>query len=122
MTDIPEHYILATGGKDVKRLRLLHEVYGPGTEALLRHVGLRDGMRVLEVGCGNGNIACWTAQQIAPGGSVLGIDKSSEQVEQARRQAQERNLRNIEFQVADAYSPRLPESSFDLVYCRLVLS
>src|SRR5262249_40680467 len=47
---------------------------------------------------------------------------SSDQIEQARQQAQRHNVRNIEFQVADAYSPRLPEGTFDLVYCRLVLS
>jgi 2-polyprenyl-3-methyl-5-hydroxy-6-metoxy-1,4-benzoquinol methylase len=121
MTQIPEHYILATGGKDVKRLRLLHEVYGPGTEALFRRVGLRDGLRVVEVGCGSGNIACWVAEQIAPHGSVVAIDVAPGQIEQARRQAKRRNLRNIEFQVADAYSPRLAEGSFDLAYCRLVL-
>jgi SAM-dependent methyltransferase len=121
MTDRAEHYILATGGKDVNRLRLLHEVYGPGTEALFHRVGLRQGMRVVEVGCGSGNIACWVAEQIAPTGSVVAIDIGSDQIEQARQQAQRRNLRNIEFHVADAYSPRLPDGSFDLVYCRLVL-
>ena len=116
-----EHYILATGGKDVQRLRLLHEVYGPGTEAALQRVGLRPGMRVLEVGSGSGNIACWVAEQVGPTGSVVGIDNSPGQIEQARNQAQSRGLTNIEFQLADAYSPRLPESSFDLAYCRLVL-
>jgi 2-polyprenyl-3-methyl-5-hydroxy-6-metoxy-1,4-benzoquinol methylase len=99
MTDLSEHYILATGGKDVKRLRLLHEVYGPGTEALFHRVGLRDGQRVVEIGCGSGNIACWVAQQIAPSGSVVAIDISRDQIEEARQQAQRRNLRNIEFQV-----------------------
>jgi 2-polyprenyl-3-methyl-5-hydroxy-6-metoxy-1,4-benzoquinol methylase len=122
MSHHAEHYILATGGKDVKRLRLLHQVYGPGTEALLHRVGLRDGQRVVEIGCGSGNIACWVAQQVAPSGSIVAIDVASDQIEQARKQAQSRNLRNIEFQVADAYAPRLPEGSFDLVYCRLVLS
>jgi SAM-dependent methyltransferase len=121
MNDQAEHYILATGGKDVKRLRLLHDVYGPGTQALLQRVGLRDGQRVVEIGCGSGNIACWVAQQVAPSGSVMAIDISPEQIEEARQQAQRLNLRNIDFQVADAYSPRLPEATFDIVYCRLVL-
>jgi SAM-dependent methyltransferase len=79
-------------------------------------------MRVVDVGCGSGNIACWVAEQVRPGGSVLAIDVASDQIEQARQQAQSRGLRNIEFQVADAYSPRLPEGSFDLAYCRLVLT
>src|SRR6516225_1108344 len=113
MTDHSEHYILATGGKDVKRLRLLHEVYGPGTEALFHRVGLRDGLRVVEVGCGSGNTACWVAEQVAPGGSVVALDVSPDQIEQARRQAASRDLRNIEFQVADAYGPRLPDGTFD---------
>src|SRR5262249_14531466 len=121
MTYLAEPYILATGGKAVKRLRLLHDVYGPGTEALFRRVGLRDGLHVVDLGCGSGNTACWVAQQVAPSGSVVAIDISGDQIEQARRQAQRRNLRNIEFHVADAYSPRLPEGAFDLVYCRLVL-
>jgi SAM-dependent methyltransferase len=121
MAERSEHYILATGGKDVERLRILHEVYGPGTEALFHRVGLHDGLHVVEVGCGSGNTACWVARQVAPTGSVVAIDNSTAQIEQARRQAQSRGLRNVEFQVADAYSPRLPEGSFDLAYCRLVL-
>jgi len=121
MANPSEHYILATGGKDLERLRLLHQVYGSGTESMFHRVGLSKGLRVLEVGCGSGNIACWVAEQVGPGGSVVAIDNSPGQIEQARKQAQSRGLRNIEFQVADAYSPRLPEGSFDLAYCRLVL-
>src|SRR5215475_8197758 len=102
MTHLSEHYILATGGKDVKRLRLLHEVYGPGTKALFHRVGLRDGLRVAEIGCGSGNTACWVAQQVAPSGSVVAIDVSPDQIEVARKHAQCRHLRNIDFQVADA--------------------
>ncbi len=41
MGDTAEHYILATGGRDIERLRLLHEVYGPGTEALFGRGALR---------------------------------------------------------------------------------
>jgi methylase of polypeptide subunit release factors len=93
MTNTKEYYILATGGKDVKRLRLLHEVYGPGTEALFHRVGLlRGGLRVVEIGCGSGNIACWVAERIAPSGSVMAIDVSPEQIEQARLQAERREL------------------------------
>jgi hypothetical protein len=38
MTEFPEHYFLAIGTADAARLRLLHQVYGPGTEAMF-HVG-----------------------------------------------------------------------------------
>lgn len=119
--ETPEHYILATGGADVHRLRLLQEVYGPGTEDLLRRVGLREGLRVVEIGCGSGNVACWIAEQVGPQGVVVGVDVSPQQIEEARRQADARQLRNVEFHVADAYAPGLPAASFDVVYCRLVL-
>lgn len=87
MSDHAEHYILATGGKDAQCLRLLHEVYGPGTEAAIHRAGLKPGVRVVEVGCGSGNIACWAAEQVGPQGSVVGIDNSPGQIEQARQQA-----------------------------------
>lgn len=113
--------MLATGGDDVGRLGLLHAAYGPGTTALLQRIGLRDGMRVVEVGCGSGNIACWAAERVGPTGSVVGIDNSPAQIEQARKQAEARGLRNVEFRVADAYAPGLPDGTFDVAYCRLVL-
>jgi SAM-dependent methyltransferase len=116
-----ERYILATGGKEVERLRLLHEVYGPNTEALLRRAGIGEGMRFVEVGCGNGNVACWVAEQVGPRGAVVGIDNSPDQVEQARRNAQSRGLSNVEFRVGDAGSPGLPEGEFDVAYGRLIL-
>src|SRR3954463_1772605 len=121
MADHTEHYILATGGKDLEGLRLLQEVYGPRSQVTFERVALRPGQRVLEVGCGSGNMACWMAEQVGASGSVVAIDNSPEQIELARQQASARGLANIEFQTADAYSPRLPEASFDLAYCRLVL-
>jgi SAM-dependent methyltransferase len=125
MSGQSERYILATGEKETERLRLLHEVYGPNTEALLRRVGLRpglcDGMRVVELGCGNGNVACYIAKQIGPRGSVVGIDNSPDQIEQARKQAQARRLTNVEFRVGDAGSADLPEGTFDMAYGRLIL-
>jgi SAM-dependent methyltransferase len=116
-----EQYILATGGKEVERLRLLQEVYGPNSEALLRRAGLREGLRVVEIGCGSGNVACWLAQQVGASGSVVGIDNSPDQIDQARAQAKARGINNVDFQVGDANSLALPEGTFDLAYARLIL-
>lgn len=122
VSDAAEKYILATGGPGAHRLRLLHEAYGPGTAAMLQRAGLRTGQRVVELGCGTGNIACWVAEQVGPEGLVVGIDLSPEQIAEARRLAESRGLTNLEFRVADAYDPRLPAATFDLAYCRVVLS
>ena len=66
-------------------------------------------------------MACWIGEQVGSAGSVVGIDNSAERMAVAREQAKARGRSNVEFQVADAYSPRLPEGSFDLACCRLVL-
>ena len=122
MSDAAEKYILATGGPGAHRLRLLHEAYGPGTAAMLQRAGLHTGQRVVELGCGTGNIACWVAEQVGPEGFVVGIDLSPDQIAEARRLAESRGLTNLEFRVADAYDPQLPAATFDLAYCRAVLS
>src|SRR5262245_52497819 len=100
-------YILATGAHDLERLRLLNDLYGPASERLLRQAGLAEGARVAEIGCGVGNMTCWIAQQVGASGAVVGIDKSPAQVEQARRQADERGLTNVTFMEGSAYSPPL---------------
>ena len=117
----PTRYLLATGAKEVERLRLLEAAYGPQSQALLRRAGLREGMRVVEVGCGSGNVTCWLAAQVGAAGSAVGVDDSPAQVEQAHHQADARGLPNVQFVVADAAGPGLPPASFDLAYCRLVL-
>src|SRR5574341_1136256 len=114
-------YNLARGEKDVERLRLLNEVYGPGSQALLHQAGLVHGMRVGEIGCGSGNMTQWLAAQVGPSGSVVALDVSEAQVEQARRQAEAAGASNVTFKVADVYAPGLPQDSFDLAHCRLVL-
>ncbi|MCF2505259.1 class I SAM-dependent methyltransferase [Dyadobacter sp. CY107] len=43
---------------------------------------LKEGMRILEIGCGSGAAAREVAKRV-PGGSVLGIDRSSKAIRQA---------------------------------------
>jgi len=114
-------YVLVTGEAGAARLRLLHEVYGASTEALLAEVGLGPGMRAVDIGCGTGTVARWMAARVGPTGSVFGVDVSSAQLEVARREAQRLGLSHVQFVHADAYATGLPHESFDLVYCRFLL-
>src|SRR5215472_13163917 len=95
-------YILSTGAQDVERLRLLNQVYGPASRAVLRLAGLAEGLRVAEIGCGTGNVTCWIARQVGQRGAVIGIDKNQPQIEQARLQATEQKLTNATFREGDA--------------------
>ena len=50
------------------------ELFRPLTERMLRSSGIRRGMRVLDVGCGVGDVSCLVAPIVGPGGRVVGAD------------------------------------------------
>ena len=82
-------------------------------EALVRSLGLTKGMKVLDLGCGDGTTAVPEAKL---GADVLGIDIARNLVEAGNRRAQELGLSNLRFQEGDATNlSELPEKSFDLV-------
>ena len=114
-------YLLSQGQADVYRLGILNQVYGPPTEAKLLELGLKPGLRVVEIGCGSGNMTCWCAQQVGPTGHVTGIDASADSLEQARQQAASRGLTNVAFETGDINALTLPARSFDIAFCRCVL-
>jgi SAM-dependent methyltransferase len=120
-TDGSDAYVLTTGEAGAARLRLLHEVYGASTEALLCEVGLGPGMHAVDVGCGTGTVARWMAGRVGPDGAVFGVDVSPAQLEVARGESQRLGYAHLRFVHADAYGTRLPRASFDVVYCRFLL-
>lgn len=94
------------GGKDFSRER----VHGP---ALLRAVGPTRGLRILDLGCGQGR---FTRKLAARGARISGVDWSREMIRSARRHEREEPL-GIEYRMMDARfaSRAWPRESFDLV-------
>src|SRR5260370_3982033 len=68
-------------------------------EALVRRVGITAGMKVLDLGCGDGTTALPAAKL---GADVLGVDIASNLVEAGNRRAREQGLTNCRFQQGDA--------------------
>jgi hypothetical protein len=62
-------YALATWEAAAYRLRILHELYGPGTRRVLLESGLRGGMRVADLGCGVGTVTALLAELVGIGGT-----------------------------------------------------
>ena len=87
-------------------------------EAVLDRADLRPGERVLDVGCGNGDLTVAAAQAVAPGGSVLGVDLSAEELEVATRRAGRHDLTNVEVRQADAGAGDLGDQPFDVLISR----
>ncbi|AZE83356.1 hypothetical protein C4J98_1943 [Pseudomonas orientalis] len=108
-------YPLPTGEDDRERLRLTAAIYDPATtEFLLRHLPAEG--RILEVGCGHGQIARWIAER-SPNATVLGLDSSPAQIAVAKAS---RLPANLDFRVGD-FTRCTETQRFDLIVCRFVL-
>src|SRR5262249_43205101 len=82
-------------------------------EALVKSLGITKGLKVLDLGCGDGTTAVPEARL---GADVLGVDIASNLVEAGNRRAKEQNLANLKFQEGDASNLNgLKDQSFDLV-------
>jgi ubiquinone/menaquinone biosynthesis C-methylase UbiE len=82
-------------------------------EALVRSLGVTKGMRILDLGCGDGTTALPAAQL---GADVLGVDIARNLVEAGTRRAREHALANVRFQQGDASQlSGLDDKMFDLV-------
>jgi SAM-dependent methyltransferase len=113
-------YVLATGVAAAHRLRILHNVYGPGARRLLIQAGIRRGMHVADLGCGVGMVTQLLAELVGPTGEVVGVDFSGAQIAQARELLPP-GLSNVSFIEASATDTGLTRESFDLVYSRFLL-
>lgn len=82
-------------------------------EALVRRIGVSKGLKVLDLGCGDGTTAIPAAKL---GADVLGVDIASNLVEAGNKRAKEHGLTNCRFQEGDATNlHQLPNQAFDLV-------
>jgi ubiquinone/menaquinone biosynthesis C-methylase UbiE len=82
-------------------------------EAVVERLGITKGLKVLDLGCGDGTTAVPAAKF---GADVLGIDIAKNLVEAGNRRAAERGLTNLKFQEGDASNlEEVPDQSFDLV-------
>jgi predicted O-methyltransferase YrrM len=120
MSATPDYH-LRVGARGRERLALLGRLYDPGTTAFLAASGLSAGMRVLDVGCGTGGLACWLADRVGPAGRVVAVDQSLEQLELTREEAAARGCRNVAFANRSVLDLDGLDEGFDLVFCRWVL-
>src|SRR5437667_4676395 len=92
--------------------RIAATMRGSG-EGLVQRLGMTKGLRVLDLGCGDGTTAIPAAKL---GADVLGVDIAHNLVEAGNRRAAELGLTNCRFQEGDASNlQQLQDHAFDLV-------
>ena len=86
---------------------------------LLPH--LREGLLVLDVGCGPGTITLDLAEAVGPSGQVVGVENVDGPLDQARRLAAARGDDRTRFELADVMRLPYAGASFDVVHAHQVL-
>ena len=119
MTPNPE-YVLGHSERELQRLALQAEYWNDATLELLHRSGITTGMRVLDLGCGAGDVCLLAAKVVGPSGSIVGVDRSAEAIETARRRASAVGVTNVEYQMA-SIEAFLDSEPFDAMIGRFVL-
>jgi len=116
----PRTYALGYTEGEFKRLTLQGAFIRDLTEDVLRRAGIGPGARVLDIGCGMGDVSILAAGLVGPSGAVLGIDRSADVVAQAQRRAVACGLDWVRFAATelDRFSS---DEQFDAVIGRLIL-
>lgn len=116
----PQDYPLGYSEQEARRLADQGALLEGLTKDVLQRAGVAHGMRVLDIGCGVGDVSLLAATIVGKGGSVLGVDRASSSVETARRRVASLGVTNVHFTEADAATFQTDEK-FDAIVGRLVL-
>jgi ubiquinone/menaquinone biosynthesis C-methylase UbiE len=113
-------YILGHTIEEMSRLERQGSLFAEETDHLFRRAGLSAGMTVLDVGCGVGDVALIAAKIVGRAGRVVGIDRSLDAIQWARRRAERLGYDWLEFQHADVVGFG-GSGPFDAVIGRFIL-
>lgn len=84
-----------------------------GASMLLNRLGVREGMTLLDVGCGPGRITLPAALAVGGNGRVLALDLQKTMLDRVRKRADEMHVTNVEFIHAGMGENTLPAECCD---------
>ncbi len=114
------NYIIKGGCEGSERLKIILNNTWNDSYNGLNEAGLCKGMRVLDIGCGNGLISRKISEITGKTGLVVGIDHDEKIIEIAKELNSD-NPNPVQFVTADILSHSI-EQEFDLIYARFILS
>ena len=82
---------------------------------LLANLGLKKGMSICDMGCGNGYHTLRMAELTGESGTVYGIDIQAQMLVYLRKRAEEQGIENVIPILGSIHNPRLPKNTFDLI-------
>lgn len=82
---------------------------------VMKQLGLKPGMTVCDMGCGNGFYSLMMAKEISPGGKVLAVDIQREMLRFLQLRAKDQGVENLEPILSTVIDPQLPKNEVDLL-------
>lgn len=113
-------YTLGRTSHETDRLIEQSRIYGPSTRLLFNQAGIQEGMRVIEIGSGAGDVALTIAELVGKSGQVVGVDINPTILVAAKQRAAHIGLNNVEFISGDARE-LVFKQKFDAIVGRFVL-
>ena len=113
-------YVLGHSDAELKRLATQARLIDPITRRFLVSAGIKEGMRVLDVGSGAGDVAILLAGLVGPTGEVVGTDSARSAVDATEKRVRGSLLANVTFRHGDPAAMAF-DKPFDAVVGRYVL-
>ncbi len=110
---------LLTLNREVHRLREQARLAWPQESPILTRFGLRDGMSVVDLGCGPGSVTEHLLT-LLPHSQIIALDNEPALLESARQQLQAQAGERLRFVEASVMETGLPENSVDFAFARFV--
>ena len=113
-------YTMGRTQAETQRLIRQSQLYSGLTRRMLTEAGLTNGMKVLDIGSGAGDVAMAAAELVGPEGRVVGVDVNAEILQTARTRVAQAGHDNVEFLAGDARTLDLG-GDFDALIGRFIL-
>jgi SAM-dependent methyltransferase len=93
-------YVCGHSAGELERLEVQGAFFEEITRDVFEKAGITRGMRVLDIGCGAGDVSFLAADMVGPEGCVTGVDRAPEAIRAAKTRAGARGLGNVKFRLA----------------------
>ena len=84
---------------------------------MLANLGVKPGMTICDMGCGNGFYAIQLAKMVGEEGTVLAVDIQPEMLKLLAERAADAGVANVKPILGTIADPKLPEGTVDLILC-----
>lgn len=118
--EFTDQYLLGATPAETQRLQAQAGFFSASSDRLLKLAGIQPGMRVLDIGCGAGDVTMQIASIVGESGQVTGVDADAAVLAVARERAAGAGLGNVTFQQASAPDISL-DGPVDAIAGRMIL-